>query len=256
MDFREIAAEVTRRLPGIDTKKIEDARIHGFKCASWSTSNLTKRLTASFGQNVHTINMVIDALLQMREEEPRRLQEIAAAEAQAAADAVSPLSRSQQPLSPTSTPEVGYSLEECVWDWIEFASMNGKPQWRSNNRHQPKREIMTVLSYIFEIVSAEDFIHWVCLTVRICRFSEAPQSLRDAIACSFVRTIGRRCSACEACCRATFDWTWGALGTIQLTRRTCALRGSNTNPIATNCKPLPSPPSATSLMQCAPLRAA
>jgi CHASE3 domain sensor protein len=43
--------------------------------------------TASFRQDEPTMNRVIEALMQMREEEPRRLQEAAAAAAKAAAEA-------------------------------------------------------------------------------------------------------------------------------------------------------------------------
>jgi hypothetical protein len=54
-----------------------------------------------------------------------------------------------------------YSLDECVWDWIEFALMQGRPKWRGINRHQPKREIVAVLTAHFAISTAEDFISLV-----------------------------------------------------------------------------------------------
>ena len=56
-----------------------------------------------------------------------------------------------------------YTLEDCIWDWIELAKDRRRPErWIALNRHIAKRELIEVLKTEFGIVNAADFIALVC----------------------------------------------------------------------------------------------
>jgi hypothetical protein len=56
-----------------------------------------------------------------------------------------------------------YSLDECIWDWIQIATEMQKPKkWVTVNRHRVKREILAVLDGPrFQISTAEGFLNLV-----------------------------------------------------------------------------------------------
>jgi hypothetical protein len=53
-----------------------------------------------------------------------------------------------------------YSLEDCIWDWIELSNKKQKFRWFALNRHLAKREITAVLNGL-GITKPADFISLV-----------------------------------------------------------------------------------------------
>ncbi len=60
-----------------------------------------------------------------------------------------------------------YSLEDCIWDWIQFATEKRKPaRWIAFNKHHAKRELVAVLEGEFQIMTADDFCAFLVHTAQ------------------------------------------------------------------------------------------